>query len=164
VCQQLRAEGYGPEEMRLQRSCDLRYVGQKYELTVALPEAPHDWNIAALQQEFHLQHEALYAYRTAEPGECMNVRLAVLVPQRQVQLPEVLAGTAAATVAGERQAFFPETGTVAMPVYQRQQLGRGASIHGPAVVEDEWSTTLLYPGQRLRVERWGTLLIEDTAS
>jgi N-methylhydantoinase A len=158
---QLRVAGYAPEDIRLQRSCDLRYVGQKYELTVSLSGSPHDWDMAALHEAFQAQHEALYAYRTAEPVECINLRLAALVPQHAVQLPTLPAGTAAVALVGERQAFFPETGMVSMPVYQRHQLGSGAELHGPAVVEDEWSTTLVYPGQQLHVDRWGTLCIED---
>ena len=145
----------------VQRSCDLRYVGQKYELTVSLSGPPHDWDMAALHQAFQAQHEALYAYCTAEPVECINLRLAALVPQHAVQLPALSASTAAVALVGERQAFFPETGVVSMPVYQRHQLGSGAQLQGPAVVEDEWSTTLVYPGQQLHVDRWGTLCIED---
>jgi N-methylhydantoinase A len=163
VCQPLVEEGYPLGDIRLQYSCDLRYVGQKYELTIALPGKPQDWEVTALQQGFQSQHEALYAYSTAEPVECMNLRLAALVPQHAVQLPELPEGTATVALMGERQAFFPETGHVTLPVYQRFQLGCGATMHGPAVVEDEWSTTLLYPGQRLHVDRWGTLLIEDVS-
>jgi N-methylhydantoinase A len=161
ACAQLRAEGYAPEEIRLQRSCDLRYIGQKYELTVSLSGTPHDWDMVALHQAFQAQHEALYAYHTAEPVECINLRLAALVPQHAVQLPTLPVGTAAVALVGERQAFFPETGAVSMPVYQRHQLGSGAEFQGPAVVEDEWSTTLVYPGQQLHVDRWGTLCLED---
>ncbi len=161
ACAPLHAAGYAPEAIRLQHSCDLRYVGQKYELTVSLSGPPHDWDMAALHQAFQAQHEALYAYRTAEPVECINLRLAALVPQHAVQLPALSASTAAVALVGERQAFFPDTGVVSMPVYQRHQLGSGAQLQGPAVVEDEWSTTLVYPGQQLHVDHWGTLCIED---
>jgi N-methylhydantoinase A/oxoprolinase/acetone carboxylase beta subunit len=36
------------------------------------------------------------------------------------------------------------------------------TVAGPALVEDEWSTTLVYPGQRCRTDRLGNLLIEVT--
>jgi N-methylhydantoinase A len=158
---QLLAAGYAPEDIRLQRSCDLRYVGQKYELTVPLSGPPCDWDMATLHHGFQTQHDALYAYCTAEPVECINLRLAALVPQHAVQLPTLSAGIAAVALVGERPAFFPETGVVSTLVYQRHQLGHGAQLQGPAVVEDEWSTTLVYPGQQLQVDRWGTLCIED---
>jgi len=31
---------------------------------------------------------------------------------------------------------------------------------GPAMVEDEWSTTVIYPGQRCVADRLGNLIIE----
>lgn len=160
--QALLNEGYEASEIELRYSCDLRYVGQKYELTVPLPTALPDWTITALQDGFQAQHEALYAYRTSEPVECMNLRLAALVPQRTVLLPEQPTGTLDAALVGRRQAFFPETGPALVPVYQRDRLGRDSVLHGPAIIEDEWSTTLLYPAQRAQVERWGTLHIEAT--
>lgn len=164
ACRQLLDAGYTASEIQLQHSCDLRYVGQKYELTVPLPAKPQDWDIAALYQGFQAQHGALYAYATAEPVECMNLRLAALVPQRRVSLPELSTGDAPAALVGERPAYFPETGVVTMAVYARERLGSTAALQGPAVVEDEWSTTLVYPEQRLHVDRWGTLIIEEADS
>jgi N-methylhydantoinase A len=163
LCQQLLGEGYDAAEIELRHSCDLRYVGQKYELTVPLPKAIQDWDIAALHRAFQAQHEALYAYATAEPVECINLRLAALVPQRAVQLPALPVGTAQTALVEERQAFFLETGVVTIPVYRRDRLGCGAVLQGPAVIEDEWSTTVVYPAQRLQVERWGTLILEDAS-
>jgi len=124
-------------------------------------EEPGGREIALLHRQFQTQHEALYAYTTAEAVECINLRLAALVPKPAVQLPEQPAGRAENARAEERRAYFPETGPVPMPVYQRDRLGSGAMLPGPAVVEDEWSTTLIYPGQRLQVDRWGTLIIEE---
>jgi N-methylhydantoinase A len=160
-CQPLLEEGYDAAEIQLQRSCDLRYVGQKYELTVPLPGEPQDWDIATLHQGFQARHEALYAYTTGEAVECMNLRLAALVPQPAVQLPEAPTGMAKDALVGERQAFFPETKSVAIPVYQRHRLGSEGVLQGPAVIEDEWSTTLVYPAQRVQVDRWGALMIEE---
>jgi N-methylhydantoinase A len=163
ACRPLLEEGYEAAEIQLWRSCDLRYVGQKYELTVALTGEPEAWDIAVLHHGFQAQHEALYAYSTTEAVECMNLRLAVLVPQRAVQLPTTPVETAAAALVGERQAYFPTTGPVTMPVYQRDRLGSTVVVPGPAVIEDEWSTTLVYPDQRLHVDRCGALIIEDAS-
>ncbi len=158
---QLIETGYDAAEIELRHSCDLRYTGQKYELTVPLPGDKKDWDIDALHQGFQTQHEALYAYITEEAVVCMNLRLAALVPQRAMRLPEPAVGTAEDALVGERQAFFPETGSVTMLVYRRDRIGRLAVVPGPALIEDEWSTTLVYPAQRLQVERWGTLIIEE---
>jgi N-methylhydantoinase A len=50
-----------------------------------------------------------------------------------------------------------------MPRYERGALAPDHPVVGPALVEDEWSTTLVYPGQRCRADRRGNLLIEVDA-
>ncbi|MFQ5694006.1 MAG: hypothetical protein ACE5IM_13305, partial [Nitrospinota bacterium] len=49
---------------------------------------------------------------------------------------------------------------VPTPVLNRAALGPGETVEGPAVVEDEWSVTLVPPGQKLTVDGRGNLLIE----
>ncbi|RMF89825.1 MAG: hydantoinase/oxoprolinase family protein [Nitrospinota bacterium] len=160
LLRQLGEEGYAEAAVQLRRSCDLRYVGQKYELTVPVEGEPEEWAMPKLYQAFQSLHEAMYAYHTAEPVECINLRVAALVPHHDLHLPSLPAGRAEEARVGERKAFFPETGMVRIPVYQRERLGSGAVMEGPAVIEDEWSTTLLYPAQRLQVDRWGALIME----
>jgi N-methylhydantoinase A len=41
---------------------------------------------------------------------------------------------------------------LAAPVYRRSLLEPGVKIEGPAVLEEKTSTTVLYPGQRARVD------------
>jgi N-methylhydantoinase A/oxoprolinase/acetone carboxylase beta subunit len=47
-----------------------------------------------------------------------------------------------------------------MPRYARGALPAGPVVTGPTLIEDEWSTTLVYPGQRCRADRLGNLVIE----
>ena len=47
-----------------------------------------------------------------------------------------------------------------MPRYDRTSLPPGHVVAGPAMVEDEWSTTVVYPGQRCVADRLGNLVIE----
>jgi N-methylhydantoinase A len=61
---------------------------------------------------------------------------------------------------GEQRAYFRETGVTAMPRYLRAAFGPGRAVDGPALVEDDWSTTVVYPGQRCRGDRFGNLIIE----
>ena len=51
-----------------------------------------------------------------------------------------------------------------MPRYERSALPPGQVVAGPALVEDEWSTTLVYPGQRCRADHLGNLIIEVEGS
>ena len=50
-----------------------------------------------------------------------------------------------------------------MARYERATLPAGQVVTGPALIEDAWSTTLVYPRQRARADRLGNLLIEVEA-
>ena len=59
-----------------------------------------------------------------------------------------------------RQVYFEESGWVEAAVYVREQLPVGSSVHGPCIIEEPASTTLLDRATRLTVLRDGTLLLE----
>ena len=46
------------------------------------------------------------------------------------------------------------------PVYARDMLRAGNKIAGPALVEEHASTTVVFPGDALTVDRFGNLVIE----
>ncbi len=68
-------------------------------------------------------------------------------------------GAAVAPV-GSQRAYFPETGEITMPRHDRGALAAGAVIAGPAVIEDEWSTVIVYPGQRAAADPHGHLVLD----
>ncbi len=137
------------------RSLDLRYAGQNYEITV-----PYEGdNLPTLRAAFERRHRQLYGYATGESVECVNLRVTARVEEDWEPTPAPrVSGTAAP--AGLLRAFFHETGEVGMPRYERGALPAGGAISGPAVIEDEWSTTVVYPGQRSTADRLGNLVIE----
>jgi N-methylhydantoinase A len=150
-------EGHLPGRITLARSVDVRYVGQNYELEVAWAD-----DATALRRAFEARHHQLYGYATGESVECVNLRVSARVLAEPLALPR--SEPAAIPVErGRHPAFFPETGEIELPRYERGELGAGASIAGPALIEDAWSTTLVYPGQRCRVHAAGHLLIEVAA-
>ena len=60
-----------------------------------------------------------------------------------------------------RDVYFAETdGYVDCPIYDRYALPAGASLAGPAVIEEFDSTTVLHPGFAVRVDETGNLIIE----
>jgi N-methylhydantoinase A len=148
-------EGHPVECVLLKRSADLRYAGQNYELEVDGADGAPE----ALRATFERRHRQLYGYATGESVECVNLRVTAQLVDDDVMLPPpAVAGPA--RPAGELRAYFREAGEVAMPRYERSVLPPGQVITGPALVEDEWSTTLVYPGQRCRADRLGNLIID----
>ena len=49
---------------------------------------------------------------------------------------------------------------VTIPLYDRAALPAGAVVTGPAVIEDEWSTIVVYPGQRAAADARGHLILD----
>jgi N-methylhydantoinase A len=152
----LRTEGNGPDTLNVARSLDLRYLGQNYELEVAWRGDP-----SALRQEFHHLHRRLYAYATGETIECVNLRVRAWVRTDELRLPE-WTGNGTGQPFSEHRAYFPETGETALPVYRRADLAPEQLLKGPALIEDPWATTLIYPGQAGRLDRSGNLRIDVT--
>jgi len=152
----------GPVTIR--RSVDARYLGQGYELSVALPpgELTED-DMMRLREDFDRAYAARYGYGSpAEHVEIVNWRLSAVGAGRRLELPRYdRRGSIDAALIGRRPAYFPEKGGyVETPIYDRDRLFAGAELHGPAVVEERESTTVLPPGCGGRVDELGTLIVE----
>jgi len=76
----LDAEQIPPDRRRFERSADLRYHGQSFELPVPVPAGPLSADdVARLREQFHAMHERAYGYAASEdPVELVNVRLAAI--------------------------------------------------------------------------------------
>ncbi|MBI2320758.1 MAG: hydantoinase/oxoprolinase family protein [Chloroflexi bacterium] len=156
---ELHAEGYAPEAVHLRRSLDLRYVGQTYELEVPLVAPPDGLDPQRIRRAFDALHEQQYAYATAQPVECVNLRLSATIPTAVPEPSPLPDGRPGRALVGRRRASFKECGAIDVAVYERTCLAPGEELRGPAVVEEAWSTTVVYPGQVLTVDRYGNLHI-----
>jgi len=153
-------EGVPRERRRYQRSADMRYVGQTSEINirVAAEAASGPIDLARYLAEFHRQHETLYTYCVPdEPVEIVNIRLRAI---GAVDRPKQRAanGSAMARPLAKRTVWFDTQ--VQADVYRREDLGPGARISGPAIVQELSSSTIVPPGARLTVDPHGNLLIE----
>jgi N-methylhydantoinase A len=96
-----------------------------------------------------------------------NWRLLVSGPQPVLNLQEQSADENAdvgSALSGSRPAYFPNAdGFVDCPVYDRYKLTAGTQIPGPAIIEEEESTTIIRPGDSASVDRWLNLLIQVEA-
>jgi N-methylhydantoinase A len=160
----LARDGIGPQDMVFQHHAELRYVGQSFELTVPLPGgAPQADTVARALGSFHREHERAYGYSaSAEPVEWVNVRLTALGRIAKPGLRDWnRGGSTQAAEKALRPVYFAESdGFVACPVYDRHLLAAGAIIEGPAIVEELDSTTVIHPGYRGLVDRFGNLLLK----
>jgi N-methylhydantoinase A len=155
---QLLEDDHAEVQVRLSRSMDLRYIGQKYELEVPVTREV-GLDRAQLTHHFDDIHRRTFSYATGEPLECVNLRVAASVAARHPTLSQRRA-SGKALRRGERRAFFRQAGEVALPIYDREALPVDWTGTGPLAIEDAWSTTLVYPGQHVAADHYGNLVIE----
>jgi len=140
------------EDPEYDRRADLRYRGQSFELTV---EAD---SLEKLEERFHAAHEQRYGYRMDDESvELVNLRLISTVPVEKPELDEpepegeAESGTREANFDGEWQE---------VSVLDRERMGKGSEVSGPAIVEFKESTCVVRPGWRGAVDGVGTLVLE----
>jgi N-methylhydantoinase A len=164
----LEREGVPAAKMRFERSLDVRYVGQSYYLSVAIDGSPLTAaTLGEIAQRFNRLHRSTYGYaEEREPCELVAVRVAAIGAIDKPRLRSAN-GSAAADAAPRpkqvRKAYFEGAGFVDCPVYQRDELGAGAQIAGPAVVEEADSTTLVHPDWEAEVGRYDVLVLRNRA-
>jgi N-methylhydantoinase A len=164
----LLREGLAPAEMTFLRQVELRYVGQSFELTVPLPAGTvGPQAVAQVLESFHREHDRAYGYSAPdEPVEWVNLRVTAVGSIAKPRLREWADnGQPAAAVAeaqkASRSVYFAEAnGAVACPIYDRYRLRPSWVVEGPAIVEEFDSTTVIHPGYRALVDRFGNLVLK----
>jgi N-methylhydantoinase A/oxoprolinase/acetone carboxylase beta subunit len=132
---------------RIERSADLRYRGQSYELNVP-------WK--SPERAFHREHARIYGYSLPKRGvEVVTIRVRARVTLAK---PRIVRPTRRKGAAMLRRVWISGSWR-RVPVWDRQQLAK-IPVSGPALVLDYGSTTLVPPGWRFRVDLAGNLLME----
>jgi N-methylhydantoinase A len=158
---EMAAEGVaGP---RLERSVDMRYVGQSFEINA--PISPNG-NWGSVIGDFHARHGQRYGHaHPEEPVELVTLRVrAVGETPKPVfeELPEGGAEASAASV-GQKPVWFEIQGELqssSARLFERERLGAGNRVAGPAIIFQMDATTVVPPGWAGVVDRRGHLLLE----
>jgi N-methylhydantoinase A len=142
-------------------SADCRYVGQAFQVEVPIePAWLGDATTERLQAAFHDRHERLYAHadRTADV-ELIDLRATITGATPKPELRPVPPGHGPASPAGRRPLHYRK-GRYEALVYRRRDLLAGQHLDGPAIVEQEDTTTLVPAGFRATVDALGNLVLE----
>ena len=148
----LMAEGF--DEFELKTSVDLRYAGQWHEIEIALAA---DENLFEAAGRFEEAHERQWGHRRPEDAiQLTGVRVRALSRVAKPVVTEI-GPLPDPALKGIRPVTFFKAGTIETPIFDRTVLGAGAVIAGPAIIEEAQTTTLVSPGTRLEMNRWGDL-------
>ncbi len=150
---QLSAAGVSPESVRVDRTADMRLVGQMHDIAVPLPSGPlSDAAIADVRGAFHAVYAARYAeVPIAARFEALNFRVRVSAPDPQVHISGAVGGVAGSKIKGRRKAWF-DGGLAEVDIWDRYALVPGDRITGPAIVEEREATTVIGQGDRIEID------------
>lgn len=165
---QFRNEGIPEGQAVFSFLADMRYMGQEHTVQVAAPSYPwKEEDRAELLSRFHKTHEHFYTFSLPDtPAEIVNLHLVAYGQLAKPALEEipVQEGSIESARKETRRVFFSGDGWLDTPVYDRTKLGQGARAVGPLIVEETTTATVVCPGQKLTVDRYGDLIVETEVS
>jgi N-methylhydantoinase A len=162
----LRDEGFASAQITLERSLDLRYAGQGYELTIPCGAHPERDAIAKLRALFDETHRRSFGHIAPdETVEIVSFRVRGTGRLPPVGFPEFRnEGRLLKEAQREiRRACF---GGIKLdcPVYQREDLDVGQIFDGPAIIDQLDATTVVLPSHTVRIDEFRNLLISRGVS
>ncbi|MBM9461979.1 hydantoinase/oxoprolinase family protein [Aeromicrobium sp. YIM 150415] len=149
----------GDDEIDLEFTADMRYVGQGFEIEVPLPAGCLDGGgTLPLLAAFAEAYRAVFG-RVVDEGriEVVAWRLTATSPSADFGLG--MESTGGKPSRGTRTVHLPETGTVEASVYDRYAMRPGDVVVGPAVFEERESSCVIGPDATAVVDEGLNLLV-----
>jgi N-methylhydantoinase A len=161
----LERSGIPPERIAFERAADMRYVGQEHAVAVRMPASAADESARIeIKRRFDEAHELRYSHSAPdEAADVVSLRVSAIGRLAKPAFPTILAGVTSPPADAERGArsvVFEGHGAVDAKVFDRARLRAGNVIHGPAVIEEVASTTIVEPGDTVTVNRYGHLIMK----
>lgn len=163
----------GVADVRVERSVDMCYVGQRYEVSTPIPFSPiGPGELPRLKALFDQAYEETYGRRLADlPARCVTWRVLSAGPTPRVWLRSdhgddsngQRSASSDAALKDRRRVVFPDFGAVECAIYAGERLGAGAAFAGPALIEEVASTIAVPPGASAEVDEWGNLIVRFPA-
>ena len=155
----MAAEGFAAEAVSLRYELELHHPGQIWSIRVRIPEGSVD--IAQARREFETEYQRLY-------GHVQNDGTILIASLRMIASASTGASSESATrpASGapspleQRSVWFPGHGWVDANVFDGTDIGSGAELTGPALIEEMTTTVVLRPGDVLTSDAAGNFMIE----
>jgi N-methylhydantoinase A len=163
VDKELDPTGVAPADVETNLFAQMCYPGQNFDMSVPVPEgvALDEPGLLDLAERFHDLHEAErgFSFRSQQP----LMRGVRVISRGNTQKPDHLAETGTLADAsqarrGSRRAYWGD-GFVDTPVYDGSRLGEGASVDGPALIEEPFTVVVLPPGATATLDGLGNYVI-----
>ena len=153
------------QKIIVERTLMMRFVGQGAETDLAIENKSFDrWKKEQIRKLFDDVYQKLYGRTYAEtPVEFVTFKVRASLPQRPFQIPPLknTGKTKADCIKGKRQAFsMIKKEYIPFTVYDRFKLFPGATLSGPAIIEEKESTIVMGEDARASVDEYGFVWID----
>jgi N-methylhydantoinase A len=149
---------FGASEVLFERFGEMRYVGQRHNIKVPLPDTADP---AAIRTSFDRDYKRRYGHADARANaEFQALHLSAFSRMRRPELKWLPRAQGGSATPQHRHVYFGSPGTLDAAVYDRTALPVGFKGQGPALIEEYGSTTLIWPGDRFEVGALGELRIQ----
>ena len=154
ACREMMAEGFAATEIIFQRSIDMRYEGQSYELNVPFDEA--------FLESFNQIYTRRFGYYNAKNViEMVNLRMNAIVPVQKPALErEEPRGPDPSPALICRRPAMISGDECEIAVYGRELLSPGNVVDGPALIAEYSATTLVPADFTCQVDEYGNLVLK----
>ena len=150
----LKNQGISEGQIEIQRSLDVRYLGQSYELSI-----PYSINFV---EAFHETHARTYGYTYSDkPMEIVNIRVRAIGKVPSIYLRQVSSQfvNTKPPIGNNIQVEMRE-GTETIPMYIYGQLLPGNRFEGPALIVSTDTTIFVNHRDIITVDKYLNLLID----
>lgn len=161
VLKKMNEEGHKASDVTLEAVGDFRYRGQSYEIPVPVSMPITQESLENAAKEYHVVYEQRYGHcNRGQDVEIVNLHIAGVASIGRAKLEAIAPGHGAERAKiGNRDVIFGGK-HYNTALYQRELLGAGDTVTGPAIISEYDSTTILWPEDRAVVDEVGNLVLE----
>jgi len=136
---------------------DLRYRGQEHHLSVDVNDQD---TVLSVVERFQSIHKERYGHSMDEPCEVASVRIKCFAKIQKPDFPRIAEQNGSPRPYGNREAFDFALGDLTnFMLYDRGNLGFGAEMVGPLIVQESAAATVVFSDQEVRVDEIGQLIV-----
>ena len=166
--QKLLEDGFIDDDITIERTMEMRYVGQVHECNVLIPNGKLDADsVITILESFHQRHRELYTYDERDSNvELVNIEVAVIGKISKPKLPTLPAqqGDISRAKTGSREMLFDQSyDWIETPIYDGEKFGAGAVVTGPALIQEPTTTVVIKDGWQAELHETGTYKLTRAA-
>ncbi|QHZ48667.1 MULTISPECIES: hydantoinase/oxoprolinase family protein [unclassified Bacillus (in: firmicutes)] len=141
---------------------DARYKGQAFEIEVPVSRTCiEEKNMREIADSFHQVYQRKYGHSDKKASiELMNIRVRLIGKTPKPPIKESGQTAQPEAAPASRRQVMLKGGAYQAAVYNRSDLSCGQRIEGPAIIEQDDTTTLILPNWSGAIDHAGNLIIE----